>query len=171
VFNELIGEYFSNKYNMDFRCLRYPGVISSAKYAFNGTTDYSTEIFFSLLEKNSYAVPLGPDQGLPMIYVDDCIDATVRFLKCDPNKLQRTVYNLAGISFTPKELVDAIQKLNLFPGSKVTYEPDFRSKIAASWPVSLDDSTSKRDWNWEYDVTIVDLAKKIYDGIEPQYKK
>ena len=86
---------------MDFRCLRYPGVISSEKYAFNGTTDYSTEIFFHMLETGHYTCWLAEDVPLPMIYIDDCIDATVKFLKADRARLERTVYNLAGISFTP----------------------------------------------------------------------
>ena len=166
----MVGGYFMNKFGVDFRCLRYPGVISSEKYAFNGTTDYSTEIFFELLEKGEYACFLKPDVGLPMIYVDDCIKATVQYLKTDPNKLRRPVYNLAGISFTPAELAEAIHKLNIVPGAKITYEPDYRQKIAESWPTSLDDSTSKQDWNWSYDVTVYDLAKKIWDGIDPKYK-
>lgn len=108
VFNEMSGDYFAKKYNMDFRSLRYPGIISSEKYAFNGTTDYSTEIFFHLLETKHYKCFLKDDAALPMMYIDDCIDATVKFLKADPNKLLRTTYNLAGISFTPKELTAAI---------------------------------------------------------------
>lgn len=87
---------------MDFRCLRYPGIISSEKYDFNGTTDYSTEIFFHALEKASYDCWLQPKTLLPMMYIDDCIDATILLLKADPNKLRRSVYNLAGISFTPE---------------------------------------------------------------------
>lgn len=124
VFDEMVGEYFSKKYNMDFRSLRYPGIISSEKYAFNGTTDYSTEIFFHILEKGHYKCFLKDDAALPMMYIDDCIEATVRFLKADPNKLLRSTYNLAGISFTPKELTEAIKKL--IPEANVTYEPDFR---------------------------------------------
>lgn len=98
----MLGEYFSSKYNLDFRSLRYPGIISSEKYAFNGTTDYSTEIFFHALEKGSYDCWLEPKTMLPMMYIDDCIEATILFLKADPNKLRRHVYNLAGISFTPE---------------------------------------------------------------------
>lgn len=69
----MLGEYFSRKYNLDFRSIRYPGIISSEKYAFNGTTDYSTEIFFHALEKGEYRCPLGPKSALPMMYIDDCI--------------------------------------------------------------------------------------------------
>lgn len=108
VFDEMIGEYFSNKFNLDFRSLRYPGVISSEKFAFNGTTDYSTEIFFGILEKGHYDVPLKETASLPMIYIDDCIEATIKFLKADPNKLVRKTYNLAGISFNPKEFATAV---------------------------------------------------------------
>lgn len=85
VFNEMSGEYFDRKYNVDFRCLRYPGVISSKKFDFNGTACYSTEIFFHLLEKGHYKCWLKEDAALPMIYIDDAVDATMRFLKADPN--------------------------------------------------------------------------------------
>ena len=104
-----------------------------------------------------------------MIYIDDCITATIQFLKADGAKLKRKVYNMAGISFNPEQLSGAIKKL--IPGFEVTYEPDFRQKIADAWPKSIDDSDSKHDWGWSYDVTIDDLAKKILDGIHPQYKK
>ena len=124
VFNEMMGEYFRNKYEMDFRSLRYPGIISSEKYAFNGTTDYSTEIFFHLLETGKYECFLKEDAELPMMYIDDCIEATIKFLKADPNKLLRSTYNLAGISFTPAQLTHAVKKL--IPNSEVAYKPDFR---------------------------------------------
>jgi len=141
---------------MDFRCIRLPGVVSSAKFAFNGTTDYTTEIFFEILEKNHYACFVKEDASMPMIYLDDCIDAIVMFLKADPSSLKRTVYNLGGIKVVPKEFCDAT--LKLFPGSTVSYEPDYRQAIAEQWPMCLDDSTSKEDWGWNYDVTVSDLA-------------
>lgn len=169
VFNEMIGTYYHNKFGVDFRSIRYPGVISSEKYDFNGTTDYSTEIFFSALEKGSYKCWLGPKTALPMVYIDDCIKSTIQFLNADGSKLKRKVYNMAGISFNPEQLAAAIKKL--IPGFEVTYEPDFRQKIADAWPKSIDDSDSKKDWGLSYDVTVDDLAKKILDGIDPQYKK
>ena len=98
VFNEMIGDYYKNKFGMDFRSIRYPGVISSEKYAFNGTTDYSTEIFFHMLENKHYTCWLAEETALPMIYIDDCIDATIQFLKADQKRLVRSNYNLAGIS-------------------------------------------------------------------------
>lgn len=168
VFNEMIGDYFDRKYNVDFRSIRYPGIISSEKYAFNGTTDYSTEIFFHALEKGEYRCPLGPKTPLPMMYIDDCIEATVKFMSCDPKRLTRTTYNLAGISFTPEQLAAEVEKL--IPGFKMIYAPDFRQAIADSWPGSIDDKESKTDWGWSYDISVKDLAKKIFDGIEPTYK-
>jgi len=108
IFAEQMGEYFSKKYEIDFRSIRYPGIISSKKFAFNGTTDYSTEIFFHALEKNHYSCWLREDSAMPMMYIDDCIDATLQFLKADKEKLTRNTYNLAGISFTPEELAESV---------------------------------------------------------------
>ena len=164
----MIGDYFSNKYHIDFRSIRYPGIISSAKYAFNGTTDYSTEIFFHALENGEYKCPLGPKTALPMMYIDDCIEGTVRFLAADPHKLSRTSYNLAGISFTPEQLAAEVEKL--IPGFRMNYSPDFRQAIADSWPKSIDDKECKQDWDWSYDISVEDLAKKIFNGIEDSYK-
>ena len=168
VFNELIGDYHANKFGMDFRSIRYPGVISSKKYAFNGTTDYSTEVFFHMLETGHYTCWLREDSALPMIYIDDCIEATVRFLKADKKRLTRTCYNLGGISFTPGDFCREVQKL--IPGSTLDFKPDFRQQIADSWPKSLADPTSKTDWDWTYDISTKDLAQKILDGIDDEYK-
>lgn len=165
VFNEMIGEYYASKFNLDFRSLRYPGVISSKKFDFNGTSDYATEIFFHALENRYYKCWLGPKTALPMMYIDDCIEATIQFLKADPNNLQRDVYNLAGISFTPEQLAVEVQRL--IPGTEIEYEPDFRESIAQQWPTSIDDTESRVHWNWHYNISIYELAKKILDGIEP----
>lgn len=90
-------------------------------------------------------------------------------MSADKKKLTRTVYNLAGISFTPEQLAAEVAKL--IPGFKIIYEPDFRQAIADSWPGSIDDKESKADWDWSYGISVKDLAKKIFDGIDPQYKK
>lgn len=168
VFNEMCGEYYKRKFDIDFRCIRYPGVISSAKYAFNGTTDYSTEIFFEALESGHYTCWIDENERMPMIYIDDCIDATVKYLKADRHRLTSHCYNLAGISVQAGEFCREVQKI--IPGMTLEFEPDFRQKIAETWPNSLDDELSLRDWDWKYDVTPADLAKKILDGIAPEYK-
>ena len=103
-----------------------------------------------------------------MMYIDDCIDATIKFLTADPNKLKRCTYNLAGISFSPEELAHEVQLL--VPGFKMIYEPDFRQAVADSWPKSIDDRESGMEWNWSYDISVHDLAKKIFEGIDPKYK-
>ena len=133
-------------------------------------TVYSLEIFFHALEKGEYKCWLNKDQALPMIYIDDCIDATIKYLKADAHNLKRSVYNLAGISFTPEMLATEVMKL--IPGLEVSYEPcSTRSKIAASWPKALDDSFAQKEWGWSYDVNMFDLAQKILDNIDPEYKQ
>lgn len=104
-----------------------------------------------------------------MIYIDDCINGTIDFLKADSSKLNRRIYNMAGISFNPEQLAAALKKI--MPGFEITYEPDFRQKIADAWPKSINDSNARADWGWKYDVTVEDLAKKIFDGIDPKYKQ
>ena len=160
----MMGEYYSNKFNLDFRSLRYPGVISSEKYAFNGTTDYSTEVFFHALENRYYKCPLKKETALPMIYIDDCVEATVKYLKADPNRLLNHVYNLAGISFTAEEFCSEVQKL--IPGTVVDYVPDIRQDIAEQWPKSIDDTLSRIHWNWEYKLSTYELAEKILTNID-----
>ena len=167
VFNENAGAYYKSKFGVDFRSLRYPGVISSEKFAFNGTTDYSTEIFFDGLEHGSYTCPLKADSALPMIYIDDCIDATVQYLSADPANLNRTVYNLDCISLVTGDFCADVQRL--IPDLEVEYKPDFRQEIADSWPRSLDGSECK-EWGWSYDVSSFELANKILDGIDDKYK-
>jgi len=170
VFNELLGEYYGRRYDVDFRCIRYPGVISSAKYAFNGTTDYSTEIFFHALEKGHYVCWLRPDQKMPMIYIDDCVDATIQYLKADRSILKRYVYNVAGISFNPEMLIKEVKKL--IPGLTVEHDPcPVREAIADSWPWKLDDTYAKEEWGLKHDISMYDLAHKILTNIEPEYKE
>ena len=119
VFNEMMGGYWAKKFNIDFRSIRYPGVISSEKYAFNGTTDYSTEIFFHMLENGHYTCWLAEETALPMIYIDDCIEATLQYLRADRARLQRTCYNLAGISFSAGDFCRDVQKL--IPGATLDF--------------------------------------------------
>lgn len=105
-----------------------------------------------------------------MIYVDDCIDATIQYLKADKATLKRTCYNLAGVSFTPEEFAREVQRL--IPDLKLEYDPcPTRSAIAASWPRSLNDTNARNDWNWSYDITTYELCHKILTNIAPEYKE
>ena len=168
VFNEMLGEYYKRKLGMDFRCIRYPVVVSSEKFAFNRSGCYTTEIFFHALENRHYKCWLAEDTRVPMIYIDDCVKATVQYLKADPARLQSHVYNLAGISASAGEFCAAVQQL--IPELVVEFEPDFRQPIAASWPNSLDDKESKRDWDWSYDISTYELASRVLAGIDDKYK-
>lgn len=103
-----------------------------------------------------------------MIYIDDCIQATVDLLNADNTKLRRRVYNLAGISFSPEQLAAAVKKY--IPDFTIEYKPDFRQQIAETWPRSLDDSTSFEDWGWKYDISLDELAKQTIRKIDPKFK-
>lgn len=110
VYGELLGKYYFQKFGVDFRCIRYPGIISSEEYEYHGTTDYSTEIFFKALREKHYDCFLKAETPLPLIHMDDALRATIQFLEADSPSLTRRVYNLAGMSLTPKDFADEIKK-------------------------------------------------------------
>ncbi|NQU34963.1 MAG: NAD-dependent epimerase/dehydratase family protein [Bacteroidetes bacterium] len=147
------GEYFFNKYSVDFRSVRYPGLISYKTEPGGGTTDYAVEIFFEAIKKNSYECFLSENTALPMMFMDDAIKNTIKLMDADPDTLSlRSSYNIAGISFTPKQIADEIRKHH--PDFSITYKPDFRQAIADSWPASIDDSIARNDWGLcdEFDI-------------------
>lgn len=127
-------------------------------------------MFFEALEKGHYACYLTEGTALPMIYIDQCIDATIRLMKADKSKLTKTAYNLGGISFTPGEFLPEVQKL--IPGLKITYDIlESKQGYADGWPKSIDDKHAKEDWGWEYNVSVGDLARQVLVKIDDQYKK
>ena len=126
------------------------------------------EIFFEALENGHYKCFLKPKTFLPMIYIDDCIQATIDLLNAENAKLTRRVYNLAGISFSPEQIAAAVKKY--IPDFTIEYAPDFRQAIAETWPRSLDDTDSKNDWGWTYDISLNDLAKQTIKKIDHKYK-
>ena len=141
-------EYYFNKYGIDVRSVRYPGLISWKTMPGGGTTDYAVEIYHKALENGHYDCFLEEDTRLPMMYMDDAITATLNLMEADAEKLGvRSSYNLGSMSFTPKEIADSIQKH--IPDFEIAYQPDFRQQIADSWPSSIDDGFAKRDWGWE----------------------
>jgi nucleoside-diphosphate-sugar epimerase len=138
-------EYYFNKCGVDTRSLRYPGLISFKTEAGGGTTDYAVEIFYEAIRNKKYKCFLGPDTALPMMFMPDAIKATIDLMEVDASKLSlRSSYNVAGISFTPKQIAAEIKQH--IPEFEITYKPDFRQAIADSWPASIDDSVAKRDW-------------------------
>lgn len=147
-------EYYFNKYGVDTRSVRYPGLISYKTEAGGGTTDYAVEIFYDAVRKGCYECFLSEGTALPMMFMDDAIKSTIQLMNTDSSKLSvRSSYNMAGISFTPRELTEEIRKL--LPDFKITYKPDFRQAIADSWPQSIDDSIARQDWGMvnDYDIS------------------
>lgn len=146
------GEYWCNyyfeKYGVDVRSLRYPGLVSYSAPPGGGTTDYAVDIFHEALEKQSYTCFLEEDCCLPMLYMPDAIRATLELMEAPKESLTiRTSYNLAGMSFAPCDLAAAIQKH--IPGFSICYAPDYRQSIAQGWPASIDDTQARRDWGWQ----------------------
>ena len=152
MFGEQLGSYYSRKFGLDYRGLRYPAVISSEKFDFSGSACYSTEIFFEALAKGEYKCWLSPKTTVPYLYIDDAVLSTLMLIKADKGRLSRTNYQVAGLSFPAEEWCKAVQKL--IPGLKITYEPDFRDAIAHSWTDSLDDSDLQKDIGWKYNYTV-----------------
>ena len=166
VFIELWGEYYSKRYDMDFRSLRYPGIISSEALPGGGTTDYAVEIFYEALKNKQYTCFLGKDTMLPMMYMPDCIKSTIDLLEADQSKLVHRSFNVTAMSFTPEDIANEIKKH--IPDFKIDYEPDFRQQIAETWPRSLDDSAARDEWGWQPNF---DLAKMTSDMLEKLSKK
>lgn len=139
------GEYYHKRYGVDIRSLRYPGLISFKTEAGGGTTDYAVEIYYEAIRQNKYTCFLREDTALPMMFMDDAINATIQLMEADADKLSlRSSYNVGGMSFTPTNVAAAIRKHQ--PDFSISYEPDFRQAIADSWPASIDDSVARRDW-------------------------
>jgi len=164
---ELWSQYYHKRYGLDIRSVRYPGIISHETLPGGGTTDYAVEIFYKALQEGKYECFLKEDTYLPMIYMPDAIKGTLQLMETAADNLSiRTAYNLAGLSFSPKELAAEIKKI--IPEFSVSYEADFRQAIADSWPKSIDDSIARKDWNWN---PTYDLAAITSDMIENLKKK
>ncbi len=155
-------EYYHNVFGVDVRSVRYPGLISWSTPPGGGTTDYAVEIFHKALSDGKYECFLEANTKMPMMYMDDAIKATVQIMQAEPEQIKiRSSYNLAAISFTPEVIANEIAKQ--LPDFTISYKPDFRQKIADSWPASIDDSYARRDWNWSHDF---DLSKITIEMLE-----
>jgi len=164
--SKLAGEnwcaYYHNKYGVDVRSVRYPGVISYKTMPGGGTTDYAVEIFYEAIRKKCYKSFLTEDTTLPMMYMDDAIDATIRLMQAVKSK-KYISYNIAAMSFSPKELAEVIKRY--VPDFEMKYKPDTRQQIADSWPQSIDDSKANKDWNWKAKVDIDELVRSMLQGL------
>lgn len=162
-------DYYNKKYGVDVRSLRYPGIISYKTLPGGGTTDYAIEIFHEALKNKKYTSFLSAETALPMMYMDDAIKATIDLMEAPVEKVKvRSSYNLAAISFNPRELAEAIKKH--IPEFEIAYKPDFRQDIADSWPSDIDDSSAREDWNWKHEFDLEALTEKMLAGVAKQLK-
>jgi nucleoside-diphosphate-sugar epimerase len=157
-------EYYFNKFNVDVRSIRYPGLISYTSLPGGGTTDYAVDIFYKAKENKPFECFLKEDTALPMMYMDDAIRATIELMEAPIDRVKiRSSYNLSGCSFTPALLVDEIRKY--VPDFSVNYQPDFRQAIADSWPDSIDDSCARKDWGWKEEFGAPELVKVMMENV------
>jgi len=164
------GEYYNNRYDVDIRSVRYPGLISYKTEPGGGTTDYAVEIFFEAIKNGSYECFVKGDTALPMMFMDDAIENTIKLMNADGAKLsQRSSYNMAGISFTAEELATAIKKR--IPDFTATYKPDFRQAIADSWPASIDDSIAQKDWGLKAEFDLDRICDVMLEKVKEKLEK
>jgi nucleoside-diphosphate-sugar epimerase len=156
--------YYFNRYGVDVRSIRYPGLISYKSAPGGGTTDYAIEIFHEALEEKKYQCFLKEDTYLPMMYMEDAIKATLELMEAPASKITvRTSYNVSGMSFSPKEISEEIKKH--IPEFEINYKADYRQAIADSWPQSIDDSVARNDWGWQEDYNLEKMTKEMFDNI------
>ena len=164
-------EYYHNQYGVDDRSIRYPGLISWSTEAGGGTTDYAVDIYHKALTDGKFTSFLSENTELPMMYMDDAIKATIGIMQAPSEQIKiRSSYNLAAMSFTPKQIGEEIKKH--YPNFELSYTPDFRQKIADSWPASIDDTSAREDWGWKNDFTIENMTVDMFENLKEHiYKK
>ncbi len=164
---ELLCDYYCEKYDLDVRGIRYPGLISWKTEPGGGTTDYAVSIFYSAVRGEPFSCFVSPDTVLPMMYMPDAVKAMLQLAEADASRLShRNAYNLAAFSFAARELEEAIRRH--IPELVVTYNPDYHQDIADGWPSTIDDSAARRDWGWQPDF---DLDRMTADMIENLRRK
>lgn len=165
VAGELWCEYYFNKYQVDVRSVRFPGIISWKGEPGGGTTDYAVEVFHRAVRKEHFVCFLKKGTYLPMLYIDDAIGGIIQLMEAEKEDITvRTSYNMSGMSFSPEEVIKEVQKH--YPNLKYSYEPDFRQQIADSWPESLKDEAARRDWGWNPKYGLEKTTKEMLSNLE-----
>lgn len=158
-------EYYAKNYGVDVRSIRYPGLIGYKSLPGGGTTDYAVDIYHKALDSKSYECFLQKGTYLPMMYMDDAIRATIELMEAPAESIKiRSSYNLSGISFAPEEVAEEIKKY--IPEFDITYAPDFRQKIADSWPASIDDSDAEKDWGWKLKFNLAKMTEDMLNNLK-----
>ncbi|WP_366519994.1 NAD-dependent epimerase/dehydratase family protein [uncultured Aquimarina sp.] len=164
------AQYYFMRYGLDVRSIRYPGVVGYQSMPGGGTTDYAVDIYHKAVLKEEFNCFLKEDVTLPMIFMDDAIRATIELMEAPKESITvRTSYNIAGISFSPEEVVTEIRKL--YPDFKVNYKPDFRQEIASRWPSSIDDASAIKDWGWQPEFNLKAITEIMVQKLQEKYKK
>lgn len=161
---ERLAEYFFHKHGLDVRSVRFPGVVGPGHLPSGGTTDFAVHMFYEAAEKGSYTVYLEPDTTLPMLYIEDAVQAILQLMQAPAEKLTvRSSYNIQGLSFSPAQLEAEIRKK--LPNFRCIYKPDFRQELARSWPERIDDTYARRDWGWQPRYDLPALCEAMWQAI------
>lgn len=169
VAGERLCEYMFYKYGLDCRGLRYPGIISSEALPGGGTTDYAVEIFYEAIKNKHYTSFIDQGTILPMMYMPDCIKATIDLMEADLSRLRyHGDYNVSAFSFAPEDIANEIKKI--IPEFTIDYKPDHRQKIAESWPQSIDDTAAREDWDWKPAYDIPNMTKDMIEKLSVKLK-
>lgn len=170
VAGELLCDYYVQKYGLDIRGLRYPGIISSETLPGGGTTDYAVEIYYEAIKNKKYTCFVNESTKLPMMYMPDCIKATMDLAEADFDKLvHHSDFNVGSMSFTVAEQAESIKKF--IPDFKVEYAPDYRQKIADSWPDGVDDTAAREEWGWNPSFDLDSMTKDMLEKLKEKHDK
>ena len=169
VTGELLAEYYVQRFGLDVRGVRYPGIISSETPPGGGTTDYAVDMFYQALQTRRYSCFVRPDTVLPMMYMPDCIKATLDLMDADFSTLRdHAGFNIASMSFSARELEEEIR--THLPDFVCTYEPDFRQAIADSWPQTIDDAPAREQWGWKPDYDLASMTEDMLRTLAPRLR-
>lgn len=162
---ELWCQYYNQRWGLDVRSMRYPGLISWKSEPGGGTTDYAIDIYHGALKQSHYTCFLSENTYLPMMYMDDAIRGTIELMEAPADKIKtRMAYNISAMSFSPKEIAAAIRQY--IPDFKIDYNPDFRQQIADGWPKSIDDSAARQDWGWKHAFDLDSMSKEMLKNLK-----
>ncbi len=170
VAGELVSDYYFFKFGLDVRGLRYPGIISAETLPGGGTTDYAVEIYYKAVEEGKYTCFVREDTRLPMMYMPDCLKATIDLMEAPLDTLvHHSDFNVGSMSFSVGELTASIKKY--IPGFECSYEPDFRQAIADSWPMSVDDTAAREEWGWNPSFNLDKMTQDMLEKLEKRHKE